>query len=86
MNIAEPLSILINLSFEKAFYFGNMMISKVIPVYKDKGNILGSSNYRSISLLSDTNKYYRIHFSLRVIVFTSIKWLYKESFNKSCSY
>ena len=56
MNIAEPLSILINLSFEKAFYIGNMKISKVIPVYKDKGNILDSSNYRPISLLSNINK------------------------------
>ena len=45
LNIAEPLSKLINLSFEKAFYFGNMKISKVIPVYKEKGNIFNSSNY-----------------------------------------
>ena len=52
----DPLSILINLSFEKAFYFGNMKIAKVLPVYKDKGNILDTSNYRPISLLSNINK------------------------------
>ena len=56
MNIAELLSELINLSFEKAFYFGNMKISKVIPVYKEKGKIFDSSNYRPISLLSNINK------------------------------
>ena len=53
MNTAEPLSILINLSFEKTFYFGNMKVSKV---YKDICNILDSSNYRPISLLSNINK------------------------------
>ena len=52
LNIAEPLSILINLSFEKAFY---LKISKVIPVYKEKGNIFDSSIYRPISLLSNIN-------------------------------
>ena len=56
MNIADPLSILINLSFVKAFYFGNMKLAKVIPVYKDEGNILDTSNYRPISLLSNINK------------------------------
>ena len=56
LNIAEPLSRLINLSFEKAIYFQNLKISKVIPFYKDKGSNLDSSNYRSISLLSNINK------------------------------
>ena len=56
MNIADPISILTNLSFAKAFYFGNMKIAKVIPVYKYKGNILDTSNYRPISLLSNINK------------------------------
>ena len=32
MNIADPLSILINISFEKAFYFRNTKISKIVPV------------------------------------------------------
>ena len=38
--IAEPLSRIINLAFEKAKYFENLKISKAIPVYKDKGSNL----------------------------------------------
>ena len=65
--IAEPLSRIINLSFEKAKYFDNLKISKAIPVYKDKGSNLDSGNYRPISLLSNINKiveklmYNRLH-------------------------
>ena len=56
LNIAEPLSRLINLSFEKAIYFQNLKISKVIPFYKDKYSNLDSSTYRPISLLFNINK------------------------------
>ena len=56
MNISEPLSELINLSFEKATYFDNLEVSKAIPIFKDKGNILERSHYRPISLLSNINK------------------------------
>ena len=34
----------------------NLKISKVIPVFKDKGNYLECNNYRPISLLSNINK------------------------------
>ena len=54
--IAEPLSRIINLSFEKGKYFDNLKISKAIPVYKDKGSNLDRGNYRPISLLSNINK------------------------------
>ena len=56
MNISEPLSELINLSFEKATNFDNLKVSKAIPIFKDKGNILEHSRYRPISLLSNINK------------------------------
>ena len=65
--IAEPLSRIINLSFEKGKYFDNLKISKAIPVYKDKGSNLDRGNYRPISLLSNINKiveklmYNRLH-------------------------
>ena len=65
--IADPLSRIINLSFEKAKYFENLKISKAIPVYKDKGSNLYRGNYQPISLLSNINKivekfmYNRLH-------------------------
>ena len=34
----------------------NLKISKVIPVFKDKGNYLECNNYKPISLLSNINK------------------------------
>ena len=54
--IAEPLVDIINLSFENGIYIENLKIAKVIPIYKEKGSELLSSNYRPISLLSNINK------------------------------
>ena len=51
--IAEPLSNLINTSFEEVIYLDQLKISKVL--LKD-GNRLDRSNYRPISLLSNKNK------------------------------
>ena len=56
INIAEPLSKLINLSFATSCYFDNLKVSKAIPVFKDKGSLLDCSNYCLISLLSNINK------------------------------
>ena len=56
INIAEPLTKLINVSFANALYFENLKVSKAIPVFKTKGTLLGCSNYRPISLLSNINK------------------------------
>ena len=53
---AQPLADITNLSFEKGIYMDNFKISKVIPVFKDKGNYLECNNYRPISLLSNINK------------------------------
>ena len=54
--IAYPLSRLINLSFSEGIYFENLKISKILPFFKNKGNILECENYRPISLLSNINK------------------------------
>ena len=58
MNIAEPQPILIHLSFEKAFYFGNMKTSKVIPVYKDNKIIEKMTYDRFYSFLTLHNCIY----------------------------
>ena len=54
--IAYPLSQLINHSFTSGVYFQKLKISKTMPFFKNKGNIMDCENYRPISLLSNINK------------------------------
>ena len=56
LSVAQPLVNIINLSFEKGIYIDDLKISKVIPIFKDKGSDLEYTNYRPISLLSNINK------------------------------
>ena len=56
LSIAEPLADIINLSFEKGVYIEKLKMSKVIPIFKEKGSHLDCNNYRPISLLSNLNK------------------------------
>ena len=48
-NILEPLTYLINLSFEKGVFPNRFKIARVVPVYK-KGNTADCRNYRPVSL------------------------------------
>ena len=53
--ISEPLSTLINLSFDTGDLPSYLKLAKVIPVYK-KRNQQECNSYRSISLLSNISK------------------------------
>ena len=54
--IANPLTEIINLSFNTGIYIENLKMAKVVPIFKDKGSDLDFTNYRPISLLSNINK------------------------------
>ena len=56
INMADPLSEIVNLTFVTSIYPENLKISKVNPTFKDKGSKLECCNYRPISLLSNINK------------------------------
>ena len=56
--ISKPISTLINRSFEMGVFPSVLKISKVIPVFKNKGSPLEVSNCRPISLLSNFEKIY----------------------------
>ena len=55
-NISHPLKEIINMSFATGIYPDKLKIAKVIPIFKNKGEILIIPNYRPISLLSNVNK------------------------------
>ena len=55
-SIAKPLADIINLSFSTGIYIEKLKISKIIPIFKEKGDILLTKNFRPISLLSNINK------------------------------
>ena len=48
--LCQPLSDIVNLTFEIGTYIDKFITSKVLPFYKDNGSNFG--NYRPISLLS----------------------------------
>ena len=54
--IAEPLAEILNRSFETGIYIDKLKISRIVPIFKEKGNNLLAENFRPISLLSNINK------------------------------
>ena len=67
--ISMPLSMLINQSFTTGTFPSVLKISKVIPVFKNKGSPLDVSNYRPVSLLSNIEKIYEKIMYSRVMEF-----------------
>ena len=54
--VSESLSDIINTSFSTGIYIDDLKISKIIPIFKEKGSNLDYCNYRPISLLSNIDK------------------------------
>jgi len=54
--ISAPLSEIINLTFETGIFPEILKTAKVLPVFKNKGEITDCTNYRPISLLSNMDK------------------------------
>jgi len=54
--IVEPLTYIINLSFNSGIFPDSLKIAKVIPIYKKKGSPFEPTNYRPISILSSLSK------------------------------
>ena len=69
LDIATPISNLINRSFQTGIFSTLLKTSKVIPIFKNKGSPLEVSNYRPISLLSNIEKIYEKAMHLRLIGF-----------------
>ena len=54
--IAGPLSNIFNLSFSTGIYLNQLKLSRIVLIYKGKGDEFLPKNYRPISLLSNINK------------------------------
>ena len=50
-HLSQPISDLINLSFLNGIYPDELKIARIVPIYKNQGNILDPTNYRPISCL-----------------------------------
>ena len=72
-SIAEPLSDIINISFSQGKYIDFLKISRIIAIYKEKGDNLMAKNYRPISLLPNINKIFEKIMHKRVYEFVEDK-------------
>ena len=68
-DFSKQISYLINRSFQEGIFPTSLKISKVVPVFKNKGSPLDVSNYRPISLLSNIEKIYEKAVYSRVMNF-----------------
>ena len=79
-DISEPISFLINRSFTTGVFPSALKVSKVVPVFKNKGSPLVVSNYRPISLLSNIEKIYEMMYSRLMSFLNHFKQIYSRQF------
>ena len=75
--VADQLVEIINLSFRTGIYIESLKISKVMPIFKEKGCELECFNQRPISLLSNIKK---ISMYLKITI-----WISKRPLNCPCT-
>ena len=83
LNVAKPLSEIVNFSFVNGTYIENLKLSKSIPTFKEIGSNLDSNNYRPISFLSNINK---IIEKLMYARLNTHNWIYEFQFGFRASH
>ena len=68
IELSEPLSDMINVSFNKGIFPDFLKVANVVPIHK-KGEKLDPNNYRPISLLSNISKLYEKAMHIRLTNF-----------------
>ena len=87
LDITDPISTLINRSFSVGVFPLAFKVSKVIPVFKNKGSLLEVSNYGPISLLSNIEKIYEKVMYIRLMNFLNrFNQIYSRQFGFRKSY
>ena len=56
LNVSEPLTEIMNHSFEESVYIDQLKLAKVVAIFKEKGCNMNCTNYRSIFPFSNINK------------------------------
>ena len=79
--ISEPLSVLINCSFSQGSYPECLKTSRIIPIYKGKGNQKDIKNYRPVALQSHFGKVFEYAFNSRLSKYLEKFELISESQN-----
>jgi hypothetical protein len=79
-SISNPLSHIINLSFQNGIFPQAMKIAKIIPIFKDKDN-KQFKNYRPISLLPSFSKIIE-----KLVFYRLLKYLKLNKLLSSCQY
>ena len=84
-HLSQPISDLINLSFLNGIYPDELKIARIVPIYKNQGNILDPTNYRPISCLPYIGKIFEKCLTNRLISFCDkFSLISKKQFGFQC--
>ena len=67
--LSYPIQKLINLSFSTGIYPNQLKLARIVPIYKNKGDILDPGNYRPISCLNYIGKIFERCLTNRIVSF-----------------